>query len=96
MTLEAKTSYVEKLATRLEDWRAQIDLVAANANGSQEGIRHEIERLLNEIDARWQVAESRLAELRDGNGEGWEEFRASTDEAFHSLEEGIRSAMAKF
>lgn len=94
--MEDKNSYLQKLATQLQQWDTEIDQLKVKADKAKAGAKTELLKQIDELRAQKQTAQSRLAELQAAGDEAWDEIKAGVDKSWTSLKGAFKSAMSKF
>lgn len=91
-----KELYKQKFQAQLDEWKADIDKLKAKAMNAKADAQLDMNKLVEELEAKAQVASAKLAELSEASGEGWNTFKAGVEVSWDSLKASVRDAVAKF
>jgi hypothetical protein len=94
--MNSKDRYVQKMEDKLDEWSAEIDLMAAKAGKVAAGARteyHEQVALLREKQAD---ARQMLKGVRQSGEGAWEDLAAGIDLAWTAMREAVTSAKTRF
>jgi methyl-accepting chemotaxis protein len=94
--MKTRDAYVEKLAAELNEWSAQIDLLAAKAENAKADVKLQYAQELEELRVRQREASEKMKELEEASDEAWENMKGTADKVWEDLKTGITTASAKF
>ncbi|MGZ8165933.1 MAG: sll1863 family stress response protein [Methylobacter sp.] len=94
--MKMRDAYVEKLAAELNEWSAQIDLLAAKAENAKADAKLQYAQALEELRSKQQEASEKIKELEEASDEAWESVKTTADTVWKDLKTGITAASAKF
>jgi methyl-accepting chemotaxis protein len=94
--MKTKDAYVEKLAAELNEWSAQIDLLAAKAENAKADAKLQYAQELEELRVKQREASEKMKELEEASDEAWENMKETADKVWEDLKTGITTASAKF
>ncbi len=77
---------VGKLETELKQWGAKLDELVAKSEKADAAAKAEYHKGLDDLRAKYQVAQARLAEVRAAGSEKWETFKEGLESAWSELE----------
>ena len=88
---QEKDEYVARTRQALDDARAEIDGLKAEARKARADAMGKLQRRIDVLEARWRLAERKLSELRSAGGEAWKDLRSGLDRAVEDLKRPDRS-----
>ncbi len=91
-----KEAYEQKLDAQLDEWRAEIDKLKAQARQADADARIELERQIEDLEAKRAASHQRLQELRQAGEDAWTDMQAGLEAAFEDLGKAVQSAAARF
>lgn len=94
--MKTKNEYIEQLAAQLKDWSAEIDLLSAKADAAAASAKLHYVEELDALRAKQQEAHTKLKELQDSGGEGWDALKATADKVWNDLSTGLKEVVSKF
>jgi hypothetical protein len=74
--MEPVESHLGKLETQLRTWGARLDEMVARAEAARTQPSGDYRKRLDEVKAKYKVAEMRFGELRKAGSGKWETFQA--------------------
>lgn len=90
-----KELYKEKFQAQLNEWKADIDKLKAQAQASKADVQLEMNKLVEDLEAKVQVAHAKFAELSDAGEEAWDSAKKSVESVWDSVRSSIHEAVAK-
>jgi DNA mismatch repair ATPase MutS len=94
--MKTKKEYIERLASELKEWSAQIDLLAAKSENAAAQVKLRYAEELDELRAKQQAAAEKIRELEEAGGDAWDTVKATADQVWDDLKNGLASAVSKF
>lgn len=91
-----KELYKLKFQAQLDEWKADINKLKAKAMESKADAQLEINKLVNELEAKVQVATAKLGELSEASEGALESVKKGVESAWDSLKSSVRDAQSKF
>jgi hypothetical protein len=88
--MEPVKSHLEKLETQLRTWGARVDEMVARAEAARTQASGDYRKRLDELKAKYKVAEMRFGELKKEGSGKWETFQGSIESAWNDLETAFR------
>ena len=94
--MSSKDDYVRKMHSKLDQWSAEIDALAARADQAKAEARGDYHRQIEALRDKQSQARAKLDELQ-GSGEGaWQDLKAGVEMAWDSMGEAVQSARSRF
>ncbi len=94
--MSMKESYEKKLQAQLNEWKADIDKLRAQADKAEADAKIKYNKEITELQAMQAAAKQKLAELKETGDDSWEELKAGIENAWDSLSKAVKSTTAKF
>ncbi|MDI1302047.1 MAG: coiled coil domain-containing protein [bacterium] len=86
----------QKLQAQLDEWKADIDKLKAKAASSSADAQLDLNSLVDQLNAKVQVASTKLAELSNAGADAWDSVKGGVESAWDSLKTSMHEAVAKF
>ena len=90
--MEDREEHVGKLEARLKQWGAKLDQLVAKAEKAGAEVKIERRKRIDDLKAKVQAAQAKLAELKAAGGEKWEVLKTGVESAWKELEAAFRKA----
>jgi len=90
--MNSKEAYQQKLQAQLAEWKAETDKLQARADQANADLQIDLNRRVRELQAKQELAKTRLDELRAAGEASWDKLKSGVDKAFHDVGEGIKAA----
>lgn len=94
--MDTKEAYKKKMEAHLNEWGAQINLLAAKAASASADAKLRYAQDLDKLRDKQRQASMKMKELDEASGDAWEKVKSSTDELWDDLKSGVSHAMDKF
>ncbi len=94
--MEQKQSYLNKLASQLQEWDKEIDVLKVKADNAKAGAKVELQTQLNELRAKRDSAQVKFKELQQAGDEAWDDIKDGVEKSWTELKGAFKSAMSKF
>lgn len=91
-----KEAYRQKMQAELDQCRARIDMMRAQAAEAGADARIEYERQLDSLEERRRQMEAKLDELGSASGAAFEDMKKGFASAFKDLGQAVEDAAARF
>jgi len=88
--MEPVKSHVEKLETQLRTWGMRLDEMVARVESARTQASSDYRKRLDEVKAKYKVAEMRFGELRKAGNGKWEIFQGGIESAWNDLDMAFR------
>ena len=76
-----RDAYVEKLNGHLVAWNGEIDEFQAKADKAKADVQAEFRKQVEEMKAKRQALEGKMADLKNASEEAWEDVKNGVDVA---------------
>ena len=80
-----KELYEQKMRARLEEWKAELDKLKAQARGTSADTQLEVNRRIEKLETAIKEGETRLAALAEASDDAWESIKEGVDAAWETL-----------
>lgn len=90
--MKTKDEYIEKLASELNEWCANIDLLSAKIEASTDMAKLKYIQELNALHVIQLAAAEKIKELENTSGDNWETVKHSADMIWDDLRTGLDGA----
>jgi predicted nuclease with TOPRIM domain len=90
-----KELYQQKLQAQLDEWKAKMSQLRAQANNASADAQLELNQRIEKLEGEMASLEEKLAALGAAGEETWESFRGDLDSAWKSLHTGLTDAFSK-
>ena len=94
--MKTKDAYVKKVQAQLDELDADIKKLKARADKAGANAQLEYKKQIETLKRKQQKAGDKLAELKASSDDAWEDLREGLDAAKTSLSSAIKSATARF
>ena len=84
--METMESHAEKMGTQMKHWGAKLDALAASAEAAGASAKADHRKQIDDLKAKFQVAQTKLAELRTASSGTWESLKTGTESAWKDFE----------
>jgi hypothetical protein len=91
-----REEYVRIMQAKLEEWNADIDVLAAKAEGVKEDLKHEYTEQIEALKVKQTEAKQKIEELQLTGEVAWEDIKAGAELAWGAISEAIDSAKSRF
>jgi hypothetical protein len=88
--MEPVKSHVEKLETQLRTWGARLEEMVARVEAARTQASGDYRKRLDDVKAKYKVAEMRFGELRKAGSGKWEIFQGGIESAWNDLDMAFR------
>lgn len=94
--MSEKSATREKLEARLDQWRAEIDKLQANAAEAGADTRKEFENQVKALRKQQDKAREKLKELETASDDAWNDIKHGIEKAWDDLGDAVKSARERF
>jgi hypothetical protein len=84
--METTGAKVGKMEKQLKEWGARLDELTAKADEAGTRAKGDYRKRVDDLRAKYQVAQSKLDELRTAGSEKWETLKTGVESAWSDLE----------
>ena len=88
--MEPVESHLGKLETQLKTWGARLEEMVARVEAARTQASGDYRKRLDELRAKYKVAETRFGELRKAGSGKWETFQGGIESAWNDLETAFK------
>ncbi|MDH3558792.1 MAG: coiled coil domain-containing protein [Deltaproteobacteria bacterium] len=94
--MDTKQAYKDKLEAQLEEWRAKIAQLKAQADKKEADAKIAYSKRIEELNSKKEAVEHKLKELANASGEAWRELKSGVEKAVDDLKVSLKEASSKF
>jgi hypothetical protein len=94
--MSTKEAYKQKIKAELELAQAKLAEFKAQAKSSAADARIKNAKQVDELEQKINATKSKLRELGEASGDGWEQLKVGVESAWGALSTAIRNAATKF
>lgn len=94
--MQTKEAYKQKLEANLNEWGAQINLLAAKAESAGADAKLRYSKDLDALRDKQRQAAEKMKELESASGDAWEKVRHTADSLWDEIKAGVAHTVAKF
>lgn len=94
--MNEKEVYQQKKQAQLDEWKAEVDKLKAQASGASADAELELNRKIGSLEGRIEDGKSKLAEFADASENAWEATKDGVESAWNSMESAFNDVAAKF
>ncbi len=91
-----RDAYVEKMKAKLDEWNADIDILAAKAKKAQADTRVEYEEQLKDLRKQRDTVKKKLKEIQNSSDAAWENLKSGFENAAETLGKAFTNAKSQF
>lgn len=91
-----KEAYEKKLQARMDQWKAEIDRLKAQAAEAQADAQLAYNKQIEQLHSQQQEAQSKFDELRRSGDDAWQDLKGGVESAWDSLEQAVQTAASRF
>ncbi len=84
---QEKDEYVAQAEKAVDQAKAETDKLKASAKKARAGAKRRLQRRIKTMEARWELAERKLSELKSASGEAWKDLKSGVDKAIEDLKQ---------
>lgn len=93
---ETRDAYVQKLKAKVDEWNADIDKLAAKADQSEADAKISYQEQLEEMRAKRQELEEKIADLQNAGESAWEEIKQGVESSWEVWKASFSRAKTAF
>jgi multidrug resistance efflux pump len=94
--MNSKDQYVRLMQAKMDQWNAEVDLLAAKAKVAAADLRIEYGEQIEHLAAKQVVARQKLEELKTSGAGAWEDLKGGIESAWSAMGEALSAARARF
>ena len=94
--MDKRDAYVQKLKAKLDEWNAEIDVLAAKADQAEADAKIAYHKRLEDLRAKRTELEGKIAELEQAGEGAWEDLKQGLDNSWQILKTSFKRAKSEF
>lgn len=94
--MSMKEAYEQKIEAQLDEWKAEIEKMKAQARNADAEAQLEYYKQIEELRMKQETAREKLGELKQAGEDAWEDMKSGIELAWDSLGEAMKSARSRF
>jgi DNA-binding transcriptional regulator GbsR (MarR family) len=94
--MNEKELYQQKKQAQLDEWKAEVDKLKAQASGASADAKLETNRQIESLEGRIEEGKSKLAEVGDASDDTWESIKDGMESTWDSMKSAFNDAAEKF
>jgi hypothetical protein len=92
--METMEMHAEKMETKLNQWLTKLDELVAKTKEAGTDVKSDYRQRIDELRAKYQVAQAKLAELRAAGRGNWESFKAGVESSWNDIETAYKNLVS--
>jgi len=88
--METRETDVGKMETQLKEWGTKLDELVAKADAAGKEADTDYRKRIDNLKAKYQVAHSKLDELKAAGSEKWDTFGTGVESAWNELRDAFK------
>jgi chromosome segregation ATPase len=93
---EKRDAYLQKLKAKLDEWNAEIDLLAAKADQAEADAKIGYQQRLADLRAKRAEMEAKINDLQQAGEGAWEDLKQGLDNSWQILKTSFKRAKSEF
>ncbi len=93
--LENRKAYETKLDAQLAQWKAEIDVLKAEARRTSVDVMVNYDRTIDALQAKHEEAGKHLSGLKAASDDAWENVKAGTEKVWREVKSQFQSSPEK-
>ncbi len=93
---EKRDAYVQKLKAKLDEWNAEIDLLAARADQADADAKIGYQKRLNEMRGKREELKKHIVAIQEASEGAWEDLKQGLDNSWQILKASFSKAKSEF
>lgn len=94
--MNEKELYQQKKQAQLDEWKAEVDKLKAQASGASADAQLELKKQIKALEGKHEEGKTKLAEIADASEDAWESIKEVVESAWDSMKSAFSDAAAKF
>jgi hypothetical protein len=91
-----KELYQQKMKAQLDQWKAEIDLLKAKASVASADAQLEMNKQVKSLESKIGEGKAKLSALAEASDEAWHSMKEGVESAWTSLRSAVSDAAEKF
>jgi len=93
---EKRDAYVQKLKAKLDEWNAEIDLLAARADQADADAKIGYQKRLYEMRGKREELKKHIAAIQEASEGAWEDLKKGLENSWQILKGSFSKAKSEF
>ena len=93
---EKRDVYLKKLETKIDEWKAGIDKLAAKADQVTVNLKKEYHKQVADLESKRSALAEKLAALKKDGQIAWKDIKTGVDLAWEAMNQAVKSAQLRF
>ena len=94
--MSTRASYVEKLKAQLDEWRADLDRLEAEAKKASPGTELRYGEQIKELRQKAEEAQETLLKIREENEDAWKDLKKGAENMWGAFKKSFVKAKSEF
>tara|TARA_R110001592_G_scaffold349243_1_gene644100 strand:+ start:286 stop:576 length:291 start_codon:yes stop_codon:yes gene_type:complete len=94
--MNKKELYQQKIQAQLNEWKAEVDKLKANASGGSADAQLKLKKQIEALHGKIGEGKAKLSEIADVSEDTWESVKDDLDSAWNSIRSSVSEAVDKF
>ncbi len=95
-TKQQKEEFQKKVQAKLDEYRKRIYELRVDTDEMSAQVKAKVNRRLEDLEAKREAAEEKLAQLESSSGKAWAEIKEGLDQAVKDLDQAYEDARSQF
>ena len=93
--MDDRKRYIDQLDAQVQQWRAELERLEAEANKAQADARVEYEQRIRQLSGKPAEAESKVNHMREAQSDAWQSLKDGMEQAVDDLKTAFSQARDK-
>jgi uncharacterized coiled-coil DUF342 family protein len=94
--MSTREEYIRKMQAKLEEWNADIDVLASKASDVSADVRNEYNEQIASLKSKQAVARQKIEEMQKSGESAWKDLKTGIELAWSAIGEAVDSAKSRF
>lgn len=91
-----REEYIDRMAAKLKEWNAEIEKLEVKAQETSSDAKKEINKEIQELRTKKQVADYKLEDIKKAGEESWKELQEESENALEDIKSSLENAKNRF
>lgn len=91
-----RAAYMEKLKAQIDEWRAALDRLEAEAREASAGAEPRYKGQIRELRQKADEAQKTLTKIQEGNEDAWKDLTKGAKTAWSAFKKSLAKAKSEF